>query len=77
MADDLHPHLLRYLADVERWEGFRPVQVAAYAPITQGQDALIIAPTASGKTEAAFIPVFNHILRERPEGLTCLYVSPL
>jgi ATP-dependent Lhr-like helicase len=77
VADDLHPKLLRYIADVERWEGFRRIQIAAYDPIISGQDTLLVAPTASGKTEAAFIPIFNKLLQEQPRGLVCLYLSPL
>lgn len=74
---DLDRRLRRLLTHRLRWRGLRPVQVDAYEPIIGGHDTLICAPAASGKTEAAFIPLFNRLLKGREEPLFCLYLSPL
>lgn len=42
-----------------------------------GRHALLIAPTAAGKTEAALLPVFSRMLGEGWRGLSVLYLCPL
>jgi len=52
------------------------MQKHAARKILTGKNLLIIAPTGSGKTEAAMIPLFNKIL-EYKEGIVLLYITPL
>ena len=43
----------------------------------EGHHALLIAPTAGGKTEAAVLPVLSRMLSSNWQGLSVLYVCPL
>ncbi|MFC6785850.1 DEAD/DEAH box helicase [Halobaculum halobium] len=52
-------------------------QRRAISPLAAGEDALVIAPTGTGKTETAMLPVLSALAETRPEGLGALYVTPL
>ncbi|MWV39263.1 DEAD/DEAH box helicase [Natrialba sp. INN-245] len=56
-----------------------PPQRLAIPPLSAGQNTLVIAPTGSGKTETAMLPVFDHLVDGEgpPEGFGALYVTPL
>ncbi len=47
--------------------------------ILAGENVLLISPTATGKTEAAFLPVLSMLLQEphRMLGMRVLYITPL
>ena len=58
------------------------VQVQAWPAIQSGTDALIAAPTGSGKTFAAFLSCIDHLFkqslaRELDDRTQILYISPL
>jgi ATP-dependent Lhr-like helicase len=55
------------------------IQSQAIPVILSGENALIISPTGSGKTEAALLPILQMILedRKRKEGIRAIYVTPL
>ncbi|MFD2787519.1 DEAD/DEAH box helicase [Hymenobacter rubripertinctus] len=66
----------RYVRD-QRWQELRPIQAAAIQHILADDDNYILASrTASGKTEAAFLPILSKVDFGRP-GVRVLYVSPL
>lgn len=46
-------------------------------PVLDGANPVILAPTAGGKTEAAFFPLISQILTEGWPGLSILYLSPI
>lgn len=72
----LHPRIQRYLW-TEQWEALREVQeLAIPLVLSADRDVIIAASTASGKTEAAFLPALTHLLNTDEEGLI-VYISPL
>ncbi|MGB9177286.1 MAG: DEAD/DEAH box helicase, partial [Methanoregula sp.] len=73
----LHESLQQVLAQRLDWTELREVQEQACRTIRAGGDALIIAPTAGGKSEAALIPVMDDLLKHGRPGISCLYISPL
>lgn len=73
----LHPGVQYHLANTLRWNGLRPTQAAAVAPILAGDDALVLAPTAGGKTEAATFPLLSAMAEQDWQGTSVLYVCPL
>ena len=81
MVDEVYSligeRLKLFLANREKWTRFNDLQKEAIPVILKGKDTLIIAPTASGKTECALIPIFDDILKNRIEPMSVLYVAPL
>jgi ATP-dependent Lhr-like helicase len=75
--DQLHPALQHHIVNTLGWPSLRPLQEQAIAPLLNGEHALLLAPTAGGKTEAAIFPLFSRMLGENWSGLTLLYVCPL
>jgi len=51
------------------WTRLRPVQEQAANAILDGANCVILAPTAGGKTEAAFFPVISRCLAEQKSGI--------
>lgn len=61
-----------------RWEELRPNQVAACEVIFDSDDNLLLSSgTASGKTEAAFLPVLTELYNKPSGSVGVLYISPL
>jgi ATP-dependent Lhr-like helicase len=61
----------------EGWESLHDAQEQAIPLIISGdRDVIIAAATASGKTEAAFLPALTHLLAKEQLGLI-VYISPL
>lgn len=73
----LSPRLRAGIADQLRWSGLRPVQEASIPSVLAGENAIILAPTAGGKTEAAFFPALDLLHRQPRPGVRLLYLSPL
>ncbi len=73
----LHPAVQHHVVNSLGWRELRPLQERAIDPILEGRHALLSAPTAGGKTEAAVLPLLSRIVEERWGGLSVLYVCPL
>lgn len=75
--DRLHPSLQHHIVNTLGWRSLRPLQEAALGPILDGEHVLLNAPTAGGKTEAAFFPVLSRMLTEDWRRLSVVYVCPI
>jgi ATP-dependent helicase Lhr and Lhr-like helicase len=73
----LHLDVQQWVARRE-WMSLRPIQSEAIQRILQApNDILIAAPTASGKTEAALLPIVSQVAERPEQGVRCLYIAPL
>jgi ATP-dependent Lhr-like helicase len=59
------------------WTKLRSIQELAFSPINNGNNTLLIAPTAGGKTEAAMLPLLNRFYGSNNPGAKLVYVAPL
>ncbi len=68
--------LRKYIRD-KHWDELRPIQHAAIEKILSTDENYILASrTASGKTEAAFLPILSKV-NFNETGIQVLYISPL
>lgn len=72
-----HPTLQEVLISGLGWSSLRPVQEETYLAVAEGADVVVLAPTAGGKTESAFIPVLDRLLKDASSGIAAIYISPL
>ncbi|MFI2264464.1 DEAD/DEAH box helicase [Streptomyces tubercidicus] len=75
--DRLHPGVVHHIVNTLGWPGLRPLQEEAIEPLLDGADAVLLAPTAGGKTEAASFPLLSRMAAENWTGTSVLYVCPL
>jgi ATP-dependent Lhr-like helicase len=55
----------------------REVQELAGEAILDGKNAVVLAPTAGGKTEASIFPVLAQLLNDPPSSVGAIYVAPI
>lgn len=73
----LHPQVQRWVWQ-QGWSELHDIQDAAIPAILNGDtDVLIGAATATGKTEAAFLPICSQLAQQRGTGVQALYIGPL
>lgn len=77
MTGDLNAAVEYHVVNSLGWHDLRPLQRRAVGPIRSGEDCLLVAPTAGGKTEAAFFPLLSQMVEDDWRGLSVLYVTPL
>ena len=73
----LHPSLAHHVANTLGWMALRPLQAEAVEPLLAGADALLLAPTAGGKTEAAAFPLLSRMTAEGWGAPSVVYLAPL
>ncbi len=72
-----HPEISQKFKSIG-FENLTEIQKQAIPKILEEKNCLIIAPTGSGKTECATIPVFSKIKnRKIPNKIKALYITPL
>jgi ATP-dependent helicase Lhr and Lhr-like helicase len=60
------------------WQELHDIQERAIPVLLEGAaDVIIVAPTAGGKTEAAFLPLISRTVGTGGAGFKLLYLSPL
>jgi ATP-dependent Lhr-like helicase len=75
--DRLSPAVRYQIANGLGWSGLRPVQALSTEAILDGANCVVLAPTAGGKTEAAFLPLLSKMDLEDWRGVSVLYVAPI
>lgn len=77
MSFELLSEPIRRFVRDKGWEQLRPIQNAAISKILGSNENFILASrTASGKTEAAFLPILSKV-NFNDSGVQVLYISPL
>jgi len=78
-AFDLLVKPIRRLIEQREFSSPTEPQEKTIPKILEGKNVLLISPTATGKTEAAVLPVLNMLITtaEHPPGIKILYITPL
>ncbi len=81
MSDNVFYRYAPFIRDYiyrNKWDELHEIQVAAAEIIFDTEDNLLLTSgTASGKTEAAFLPVLTELWENPSASVGALYVSPL
>lgn len=72
-----HPRLQDAIVARLGWTSLRPVQEQAGEVLLAGHNAVILAPTAGGKTEASMFPTLSGLVANQPNGIGALYIAPI
>lgn len=75
--DRLSPALQYQIVNGLGFRELRPVQDLAIGPVLDGKSCVVLAPTAGGKTEAAFFPILSRIDFEDWRPVSVIYVAPI
>ncbi len=62
---------------ISKYKKFTLIQEKAMPIIAEGSNCLVIAPTGSGKTEAAVLPIIDMASKIKGSGIKVLYITPL
>ena len=70
---------IRRLIEQRGFKDATAPQVHAFPAILQGKNLLLVAPTGTGKTEAALLPILSSLAtsEDRSPGIRVLYITPL
>ena len=73
----LSSRLQHGISQVLGWDSLRPVQELTIHSVLNGENCVVLAPTAGGKTEAAFFPILDMIYTHKLAPVSALYISPI
>lgn len=73
----LHPHLQHGIVNDLGWRDLRTVQDLTIDAVLDGCNAVVLAPTAGGKTEASLFPTLFRVLSEELKPVAVLYICPI
>ncbi len=73
----LNPRLREAVVHRLGWTSLRPVQELSGEALLAGANAVVLAPTAGGKTEAALFPALHELLERPPRAVGVLYLAPI
>jgi len=73
----LSPALQYQIVNDLGWKALRPVQEETIDAVLDGHNCVVLAPTAGGKTEAAFFPLLSIMDSEDLQGTSVVYISPI
>lgn len=71
------PRLQEAIVSRLGWTSLRPVQELAGSAILDGKNAVVLAPTAGGKTEASMFPALANLVEREPDGVGVIYIAPI
>lgn len=71
------PRLQQAIVSRLGWTALRPVQELAGEAILDGKNAVVLAPTAGGKTEASMFPALANLVEREPDGVGVIYIAPI
>ena len=75
--DRLTPALQYQIVNTLGFQSLRPVQELSIDAILDGKNCVVLAPTAGGKTEAAFFPILSAIDAGDWKPVSVIYLSPI
>jgi ATP-dependent Lhr-like helicase len=75
--DRLSPALQYQITQTLGISELRPVQELTIPHVLDGKNCVVLAPTAGGKTEAAFFPVLSRVDVEDLRPVSVIYTSPI
>ena len=65
------------IKDILKWTSLTSIQEETIPRLLNGDNCVLIAQTAGGKTEAAFLPIISEIYREKLKPISVIYISPI
>jgi ATP-dependent Lhr-like helicase len=71
------PRLQEAIVSRLGWTSLRPIQELAGEAILDGKNAVVLAPTAGGKTEASMFPALANLVAHEPDGVGVIYIAPI
>ena len=73
----LTPALQYQVTNTLGFRELRPVQLLTIDAVLDGKNCVVLAPTAGGKTEAAFFPLLSRMDGEGWNAVSVIYLSPI